>query len=385
MGKLLRVLIVLIFLLGIAALVLAYMLYDKRVLFTERLKKFEKELPRIAATLEVEAPPERAVPGDWAERDIDDITSRINNNPNENSFWTTYRYGLEMDGETPRFVLFSKTEQEQLRKLYATDSEGNRTKDSYGEYATDGPGTLQDMLTKILKDAARQSQTLGETRQQLTTLRKEYLETVEELNNVKRASRADKKTIEDKEADIIRLNDDIRNLNTRIQRLESDKDALNDEIRELKDDIERRQKEIDDLKRANEILDKNNKELEKRIGILEGELKISVGGSSYKTGEWEKIISLGDKGKVMSADNVNKFVVIELSDAFATEVFGEDRSKDLQPVELSIRRPGFASPSGEFITRIRLRSVIREKNLYVADILPDWQQSDVEKGDVVFF
>ena len=50
-----------------------------------------------------------------------------------------------------------------------------------------------------------------------------------------------------------------------------------------------------------------------------------------------------------------------------------------------MKRPGMKSAAGEFVTRIRLRQVIRDQNLIVADILIDWQQVPLEKGDVVFF
>jgi len=50
-----------------------------------------------------------------------------------------------------------------------------------------------------------------------------------------------------------------------------------------------------------------------------------------------------------------------------------------------VRRPGFKSATGEFITRIKFRQVLRQKNLVVADILIDWQQSPVEINDAVFF
>ena len=48
MGKTLRVLIIFIFLLGIGALVFAYLLFDKRKEFAERFKIFERAIPQLA-------------------------------------------------------------------------------------------------------------------------------------------------------------------------------------------------------------------------------------------------------------------------------------------------------------------------------------------------
>ena len=87
----------------------------------------------------------------------------------------------------------------------------------------------------------------------------------------------------------------------------------------------------------------------------------------------------------MAVDDNLKFVVVDLTDAAMTELIGEQRDRPMPQVELMVRRPGFKSLSGEFITRIKFRQVLRQKNLVVADILIDWQQSPVAKDDVVFF
>ena len=67
------------------------------------------------------------------------------------------------------------------------------------------------------------------------------------------------------------------------------------------------------------------------------------------------------------------------------ELIGEQRDRPMPPIELMVRRPGFKSATGEFITRIKCRQVLRQNNLVVADILIDWQQSPVEVNDVVFY
>ena len=93
----------------------------------------------------------------------------------------------------------------------------------------------------------------------------------------------------------------------------------------------------------------------------------------------------GDKGKIVAVDDKLKFVVVELSDASMTEMLGEQRDRPLPQIELMVRRPGYKSATGEFITRIKFRQVLRQKNLIVADIQIDWQQAPVEVNDVVFF
>jgi len=68
-----------------------------------------------------------------------------------------------------------------------------------------------------------------------------------------------------------------------------------------------------------------------------------------------------------------------------TELLGPNREGSLPQVELMVRRPGLKSSSGDFVTRIRLRQALRQQNLVVADILIDWEQSPIEKNDVIFF
>ena len=51
---------------------------------------------------------------------------------------------------------------------------------------------------------------------------------------------------------------------------------------------------------------------------------------------------------------------------------------------MGIRRTGFQGPAGEYVGRLRLRQNVAGKNFVIADILGDWQQSEVQKGDVVF-
>jgi hypothetical protein len=87
----------------------------------------------------------------------------------------------------------------------------------------------------------------------------------------------------------------------------------------------------------------------------------------------------------VDANDEYKFLIIELTDSAMVEMLGEERKNPLPQYELNIRRAGRQSASGEFVTRIKLNKAVKGKNLVVAEILTDWQQVPVEKGDVVFF
>ena len=51
-------------------------------------------------------------------------------------------------------------------------------------------------------------------------------------------------------------------------------------------------------------------------------------------------------------------------------------------IELTINRPG--KPE-KFVTKVRMVQIRKEQKKGVADVLIDWQQMPVEKGDKVYF
>lgn len=381
MGKLLRVLIVFIFVLGAAALFLAYMLFTKRVETAERLKKLEDGIANTSLSIEKSNPPEKTTPA-WEERDTDDVTSIEVANPTRNNFWESYRYPLEMDGPLDKDMMLSlinTNDRLQLRKLFAVDAESNKKviDELTGKPKTDGSGTMQELIDKLVNRARAQYTVLTETRTQLRNLRDEYIKTIDELNRVKRMGRTDKKTIDTLNATIARLEEEKAELNRTIGRLESEITSLNNEITELKDTLVKKEEEIESLMKTVEQQTIEIERLKKNIGGPKGP-------EPGEPSEVDGLIDAGDKGKVVFADNALKYVVLQLDENFTSTIMS-DSSKPLPPVVLSIRRTGFTSPSGEFITRVRLRQVMRDKNLYVADILSDWQQSPVENGDIAFF
>ena len=391
MGKALRVLIIVIFLLGVGALALAYMLYDKRTEFAERFKKFEAEIPKIAATLSAEAPAPKTG-ASHEERDTSPVEARALANPERARFWDIYDMALE---EPPAdMVKYGDPERLQIRKLFQTETGDNGAEKKVidpltNKPKTEGPGTMQELLDKIVKAARTQNDTLLRTCAQLKKIREEYANTVAELNRVKNDGRRDKETIVDRDATITRLEGDKATLQQNIRALESEKTLLLQEIAEKEDTIKNKNEEIEKLVKTNQQLDNINNNLR----ILIEQYKQQRQGTGALVGddlddnEWRRRLSPGDKGVVAAVNNELKFVVLKLDPSFSQDphILGPQLDQNLPAVPLGIRRPGFESPSGEFITRVRLRQVSRESHLYIADILMDWQQSSVEVGDIVFF
>jgi hypothetical protein len=383
MGTVLRVLVVVILLLSSAALVFAVMLYGKRELLINRAHMMEDQFRLVAKTIEAADAPDGGVQPSVTAKDTSPVTSKEMDNPERSTFWTTYQFKLE----TPNLKsmdLDSPKDQLQLRHYYQTvpgpDGKEVRVKDevNQGEWSTKGAGTMRELLDQLYVRAKKQQETLNKTRVELQKLREELNTTIEEHNKLKQEGRADKKTIDEKNKEIDQLKENIRGLERKIAGLEEEKKTLTAEVAEAKDEITKKKAEIDDL-------NKKIKDQENQIAKLKGPGKGLPPKTDQSVNPADYLGSPGDKGKVVAVDDKLKFVVVELPDTAMTELIGEQRDRPMPQIEMMIRRPGFKSSTGEFITRIRFRQVLRQKNLVVADILIDWQQSPVEISDVVFF
>ena len=95
-------------------------------------------------------------------------------------------------------------------------------------------------------------------------------------------------------------------------------------------------------------------------------------------------LPVGEKGRIAAVDNKLMFCVVEFSDAAMKEMLGPERNGALPALKLSVRRKGLQGPAGEFVGKISLRQAVAGKNFVIADILGDWSQATMEKGDVVF-
>jgi len=379
MGTVLKVLVIVILVLSGSALFLAVKLYGKRELLINRTHLLEEQFRKVAKTIEAAEPPD-AVQPNYVAKDVSPVTSKEMENPERSPFWNTYQYKLETPN-LPSMNLDSPEKQLQLRQYYQVKLGANgklekvRDQVNQGEYSTKGPGTMQELLDQVLDRATKQNAALNKTRVELAKVREELGTTIEDYNKIKQDGRADKKTIDDKNKEIDKLKEDIRNLERKVSGLEEEKKNLAAEVAELKKDNENKQAQIDDLTKKVKELDKQLRDIMKNSG-----------GNKPTTPLTDAFLGApGDKGKIVAVDDKLKFVVVDLSDAAMTELVGEQRDRPMPQIELLVRRPGFKSASGEFITRIKFRQVLRQKNLVVADILIDWQQAPVEINDVVFF
>ncbi len=382
MGKVLRILVVLILLLGIVAAVLAAVNFTKREVLIGRTHALEEMFVKLVRTLEASDPPDVPQPA-YPQRDMSPVTSREVENPERSAFWDSYNHKLEPTAQPiPTLDYSSTAKRQQLREFYRIDpATGKPAMDPLtGQPDTKGKGTMDELLSEAFERAKNQYAVLNQTRAEIGKLRDELINTVEEINRLKKEGRGDKRAIEEKEARIAQLNREKSELESRITRLDEELRGIRAELQEANDTIAKHEEDI-------KLLTDKVAQQEQIIKDLRGQgtLIRPDGAGARLANNGENEFTPGVKGKIVSFNEEWKFAVVEFSDAFMGELLGPERDLPMPQIEIMVRRPGLEGAAGNFVTRLRLRQVIRQQNLVIADILVDWQQVPLETGDEVYF
>jgi myosin heavy subunit len=375
MDKALRVLAILILLLAIVAMVFAQMSFDKRQVLLGRNRMFEKYVINVAKTIEAVDAPEVTAPE--VQKDIAEVADREVATPERESLLANYPAKLET--QQLKALDYSTDDKKRLlRSYYFLDAEGQRVRSTLdGQYKTDGDNTMTVILEEFQTRALAQKSALEKTRSELTKMRELVTSLVNEMNKMKTEWRVTKRELTESRAECAKLKEEKAALEAQIVKLTAEKKELAAEVENEKAETARLNSEVLGLKEEIAKLQKINKEL--KDGISRGPKPTGP------TQENVAPLTAGVKGKIVDANDEYKFVIIELTDSAMVEMLGEERKNALPQYELNIRRAGRQSASGEFVTRIKLTKAVKGKNLVVAEILTDWQQVPVEKGDVVFF
>lgn len=373
MGKLLRVLVIFLFLLSVAALVLGTMLFLKRELLKGRTQKLERHLIAVNEAFLEDKPAEK-MDNTFPGKDIEDCTPTVIENPKLSTFWDTYKFHLEkQDLEktkvTPRRKELMTYYKLDPVKTHWLTGQPEIERDEFGIRKTEGPGTMQDLLNELMAKAGVQYQVLNETRQQLKDLREELIKTIEELNARKKELRLRLNEIVQLKKKIAELEEEIRQLKKKIADLEEQKRALEEKVAE-------QEKKIKELEEQKVELQAQIEELKKEIKRLKeiDPSKVQIEGMVYR-------FEPGPKGKVAAVNPNWNFVVLELSDDFLQELAQYKGPAAPEP-DLLIKRAG---KEEEFITKVKLTQIKKSRKLGIADILTDWQQKQIQVGDIVSF
>lgn len=378
MNKALHALVYVTLVVAAAALFFEIQLDGKRELLKDRNRQLEDCLVRISNTIEKsDAAKPASVPE--ARKDISAVEAKLVDSPETENVLEDYPAQLEEANlETMKW---DDKERIQLRQLYKLDGEGNKIPDAAnpGDFVKKGAGTAQELLDQLFERAKAQQAKLNTTRAELANARTKLEALVNDYNKLKPEGRQDKVTIEEKKAQIEELEQakaaveeqltktksQIEDLNAEIKSLKDERDSAKDETEAVKEDLAKTQKLVDQLK----TLLRNQPAQQQTVAS--GTVSAAP-------------LTVGNKGKIVEANAKLMFAVIEFDEDAMKELLGPERQNALPQIEMGIRRTGFQGPAGEYVGRLRLRQSVSGKNFVIADILGDWQQTEVKKGDVVF-
>ena len=376
MGNVLRVLVIVIMLLSAVSLYFASELYKKRELLTKRNNVLEEQVIKLAKTVESADAAEAEAP--VVDKDTSEVSEREITNVEKMNVLEGYAVKLEQQN-LPTLDFGSSDKRIQLRSYFAIGADGKPEPDPVDQRPrTRGPGTMDEILGQLFERSKAQQANLNKTRAELTKMRELVADSVTEINKLKGVGRVAKQDAKTERERATLLAADKTELEARMTKLNAEKKELSAEVADAKGEIEtlRGDQEVlkDDLAKLN---DKYQEALKKLSGansnVVQDQPHVAVAPTA------------GDKGKVIETNDELKFAIIELSSEAIEELLGTERQNTLPQLEMNVRRIGRQSAAGEFVTRIKLRQAVRGKNFIVADILNDWQQTPVQKGDVVFF
>lgn len=385
MNKLLHAIVYLILIVAVAALVFEKSLFDKRSLLGDRNRAMEDYIVRLARTIEkADAPRPMTVPE--AKKDISPIEARQLDTPEMENVLEEYPAQLEAQNlET--FNWDTSAVRLQLRQLYLLGSDGQPVPDAanYNKPMTKGKGTMAELMDQLFERAKAQQATLNNTRAALIEIRGKLEAAVSEYNKLKPDARLLRMTEEELKQKITQLGQEKQTLEEQVTKLKSRVEEQTGEITSLKDEVSTAKDETEAAKEENAALEKKIKQLQKLMQQMAQQQNQASGAASGGPGG-TAVTSLpaGEKGKIAAVDNKLMFCVIEFTDEAMKEMLGPERQGALPALKLGVRRKGFKGPAGEFVGKVSLRQSVSGKNFVIADILGDWSQSPVEKGDVIF-
>ena len=188
MIKLLKTLVVILFLMSAAAFTLGFLLFQKREILMGRTQKLEQALIAVGATIEAVAPSVDEKP-DYPARDLSETTASFLPEPERSDFWEHYAAQLEIDADR---YLDLAAHRAQLTSYYKIDPITLRpVRDPFsGQKITAGKGTMQALLDDVMDKAEAQLHKLNQTRDQLRGTRDELVDVVTELNTKKQDLRS---------------------------------------------------------------------------------------------------------------------------------------------------------------------------------------------------
>ena len=383
MNKVLHLVVYLILIAAAAALVFEKSLFDKRALLGDRNRMLEDYIVKIANTIEKADAP-RSMVAPEAKKDISPIEARQIDSPEMSNLLEEYNAQLE-SGNLETFKWDTSQVRLQLRQLYYLEN-GQTVPDvaNYNKPMTKGKGTMADLLDQLLERAKAQQASLNTTRSALAELRGKFEAEVSDYNKLKPEVRAAKVNEDELKQKVSQVNQEKMVLEEQLTKLKGRVEEQSGEITSLKDEVSTAKDETAVAKEECAALEKKVQQLQKLMQQMAQQQSQSAGAPVAGGASAVTSLPAGNKGKVADVNNKLMFCVIEFSDEAMDQMIGSARKNALPALTLGVLRKGFNGAAGEFVGKVRLRQSVAGKNFVIADILGDWSQSPMEKGDVIF-
>ena len=383
MNKALHLVVYLILIAAVAALVFEKSLFDKRALLGDRNRMLEDYIVKIANTIEKADAP-RSMVAPEAKKDISPIEARQIDSPEMSNLLEEYNAQLEA-GNLETFKWDTSQVRLQLRQLYYLEN-GQTVPDvaNYNKPMTKGKGTMAELLDQLLERAKAQQASLNTTRSALAELRGKFEAEVSDYNKLKPEVRAAKVNEDELKQKVSQVSQEKMVLEEQLTKLKSRVEEQSGEITSLKDEVSTAKDETAVAKEECAALEKKVQQLQKLMQQMAQQQSQSAGAPVAGGASAVTSLPAGNKGKVADVNNKLMFCVIEFSDGAMDQMVGSARKNALPALTLGVLRKGFKGAAGEFVGKVRLRQSVAGKNFVIADILGDWSQAPMEKGDVIF-
>ena len=383
MNKVLHLVVYLILIVAVAALVFEKSLFDKRSLLGDRNRMLEDYVVKIANTIEKADAP-RSMVAPEAKKDISPVEARQIDTPEMANLLEEYNAQLE-SANLETFKWDTSQVRLQLRQLYYLEN-GQTVPDvaNYNKPMTKGKGTMAELLDQLLERAKAQQAALNTTRSALAELRGKFEAEVSDYNRLKPEVRAAKVNEEELKQKVSQVNQEKMVLEEQVTKLKSRVEEQTGEITSLKDEVSTAKDETAVAKEECAALEKKVQQLQKLMQQMAQQQSQSAGAPVAGGASAVTSLPAGNKGKVADVNNKLMFCVIEFSDEAMDQMIGSARKNALPALTLGVLRKGFKGAAGEFVGKVRLRQSVAGKNFVIADILGDWSQAPMEKGDVIF-
>lgn len=245
---------------------------------------------------------------------------------------------------------------EQFKSFYQMGPDGKVLKEN-GIKKTDGPGTLDATLKAIAVNAelqyARLNDTrvnLGQTRTTLDATSNTLVVTEKDLSQTKDTLKKTEEDLASAKQDIAQKTEQIAGLNETKEKLEGEVDKQKNEIVTLTDKLSDKESQLTATKR---FVDKLQKDL---ASCLHGPSDSNAPPP-------------GLQGRILVVNTNWNFVVMDMT--------AEARMVPL--TDLTVQR------EDKLVGKIRVSEVMLEQRFAFGEILNDWQQMPVTKGDYVFY